>query len=87
MQANHKDKLTNSTDRLLKLQRNPEKMDVIRRLQCHFVDKKISHLLEPSSPYFRISKEVTETTANAEGAREQNTETIYRPALNIWRNG
>ena len=60
MEAYHEDKFTDSTDRLLKLRRNPNKMDVIRRLQGHFVDRKISHLLESPSLSFRISSEETD---------------------------
>ena len=55
MEAYHEDKFAESTERLLKLRRNPNKMDVIRRLQGHFVDWKISHLLESPSLSFRIS--------------------------------
>jgi len=60
MEAYHEDKFAETTERLLKLRRNPNKMDVIRRLQGHFVGRKISHLLESPSLSFRISSEETE---------------------------
>ena len=39
MDSNQEDKFADSTDRLLKLRRNPNKMEVLRRLQCHFFYK------------------------------------------------
>ena len=86
MEAYHEDKFADSTDRLLKLRRNPNKMDVLRRLQCHFVDK-ISHLLESSSTYFQVPEQMKETTTSADGAPEQKTDTIYRLAHSAWRIG
>jgi len=60
MDANYEDRGNDSSNRLMKLRRTPDKMDVIRRLQGHFVDRKISHLLESPSLSFRISSEETE---------------------------
>ena len=40
MEASHEDKVTDSTQGLLKLRLNPHKMDAIRRLQGHFVNQK-----------------------------------------------
>ena len=61
MEAYHEDKFAESTERLLKLlRRHPNKMDVLRRFQGHFVKRKISHLLESPSLSFRMSSEETE---------------------------
>ena len=60
MEAYHEDKFADSADRLLKLRRNPNKMDVLRRFQGHYVNWKISYLLEPPSLSFRVSSEETE---------------------------
>ena len=61
MEASHEDKVKDSHyhNRLLKLQQDPNKMD-IRRLQGHFVNRKISHLLDLNSLSFGISSEETE---------------------------
>ena len=64
MEAYHEDKFAESTERLLKLRRNPNKMDVIIRFQGNFVHRKISHLLESPSLSFRISSEKTEESTH-----------------------
>uniref|UniRef100_A0A7S4DA01 Uncharacterized protein n=1 Tax=Heterosigma akashiwo TaxID=2829 RepID=A0A7S4DA01_HETAK len=58
-------------------------MEVIRILECIFIDKKVSHLIDPYSVYFRISEKVTTSSRNEDGTPEEKTETISRPALNM----
>ena len=92
MEAYHEDKFADTTDRLLKLRRNPNKMDVFRRLQGHFVVRKISHLLESPSLSFRISSEETEEStqhmctklgdAAAELLQEHHTLLQHRGSVN-----
>ena len=92
MEAYHEDKFAGSYGRVLKLRRNPNKMDVIRRLQGHFVDRKISHLLESPSLSFRISSEETEEStqhmctklgdAAAELLQEHHTLLQHRGSIN-----
>ena len=64
MEANQEDNFMETTERLLKLlRRHPNKMDVLRRFQGHFVNRKRSHLLESPSLSFRISPKETEESA------------------------
>ena len=83
MESTKEDKLMESNDRLLKLRRTRNKIDVIRILDCVWVDKKYSHLLDPNSMVFRVLEKVTTTSPNADGVPEEKTESIYRPALNL----
>lgn len=82
--ANYKDRGNDSSNRLMKLRRTPDKMNALRRLlQCYFLDKKVSHLLDPHSSWYWITEEATTTTRNDDGEREQKVEKIRRPALNM----
>ena len=83
MESTKEDKLSKSNDRLLKLRRARNKIDAIRHLDCVWVDKKCSHLLDPNSMIFRILEKVAMTSPNADGVPEEKTESISRPALNL----
>ena len=83
MESTKEDKLMESNDRLLKLRRTRNKIDVIRILDCVWVNKQCSHLLDPSSIIFRVLEKETVTSPNVDGVPEEKTESISRPALNL----
>ena len=83
MDANYEDRGNDSSNRLLKLRRTADKMTALSLLQCHFEDKKMSHLLDPHSSWYWITEEVKVTINTDEGGREEKVETIRRPAVNM----
>ena len=83
MESSQGDKGLSSTERLLKLKRNPNKTMVIKLLVGYFQSMKLSHLLRANSPINTIRQVVKQQTTNEDGQPEEKSETIFRAALNM----